>query len=78
MSIFFWRRAKPAEVIQRWSPPTLTALEWAKCIDLKGGHAHLRSVIENSAWLSTSTEQISFLECLQRARDVDKWLRGPR
>jgi hypothetical protein len=56
---------------------TLTALEWAKCIHPKGKFADLIPIIENSDLLSNSDEQITFLECIQRARDLQGWLARP-
>jgi hypothetical protein len=55
-------------------PRKLVPSDWAKCIHPKGIYGPLIAVIENSDWLSTSQEPITFLECVQRAQDVQKWL----
>jgi hypothetical protein len=52
----------------------LPPADWAKCIDPKGCYAPLISVIENSDWLGKSSEPITFMEGIERAKDLAKWL----
>lgn len=53
----------------------MKASDWAKCLDPKGSSADLIAVIENSDWLRNSSEQITFMECIQRAKDLQGWLK---
>jgi hypothetical protein len=59
------------------SSKLMTPCDWAKCINPEGCWASLIPVIENSDLLAKSPEPITFLECIQRAKDMQRWLTKP-